>query len=272
MSREDFSGKTVVVTGGASGIGRAILEAFAGQSAIGVLADVDEEWGAERARILRDQGHDVTFIKTDVRREADVLRLFETVASQHNGVDVLVNCAGVGVHKRVVDLTEAEWDFQVDVQLKGVFLMCREAARRMIAQARGGRIINIGSGAAVVARVDAAPHCASKAGLVQFTKVLALELGSYGITANVVAPGLTDVGATSRGGGSTPDYQRNFLPEVPLGRLARPEEVAEMVLFFASERTGFVTGQLVNVDGGYSSGKMGIRGTHHSTPIKTPQS
>jgi len=270
VTDENFQGKTVVVTGGASGIGRAILEAFARQRAIGILADVDEEWGAERARILRDQGHDVTFFKADVTREADVVRLFETIASRRLGVDILVNCAGVGVHKRVVDLTEAEWDFQVDVQLKGVFLMCREAARRMIAQGRGGRIINIGSGAAVVARVDAGPHCASKAGVVQLTKVLALELGSYGITANVVAPGLTDVGPTSRGGGSTADYQRNFLPEVPLARLARPEEIADMVLFFASERTGFVTGQLVNVDGGYSAGKMGIRGTHHTTPIRTP--
>jgi 3-oxoacyl-[acyl-carrier protein] reductase len=267
MSSGEFQGKTAVVTGAASGIGRAILEAFAQQGATGILADVDEEWGADRARILRDEGHDVTFIKTDVTKESDVVRLFQTVASKHNGSDILLNCAGVGIHKEVVDLSEAEWDFQVDVQLKGVFLMCREAARHMIAQGRGGRLINIGSGAAVVARIQAAPHCASKAGVVQFTKVLALELGRHGITANVVAPGLTDVGPTSRGGGSTPDYQRNFLPEVPLGRLARPEEIADAVLFFASDRARFVTGQLVNIDGGYSAGKMGIRGTHRATPL-----
>lgn len=270
MSVQGFKGKTVIVTGAASGIGRAILEAFAEQGATSILVDIDEEWGLSRSQILRDQGHDVTFIKTDVTKEADVTHLFETVASEHKSTDILVNCAGVGVHKKVVDLTEAEWDFQVDVQLKGVFLMCREAARQMIAQGRGGRIINIGSGAAVVARIDAAPHCASKAGVAQFTRVLALELGPHGITANVVAPGLTDVGPTSRGGGSTSDYQRNFLPEVPLGRLARPEEIADTVLFFASERAKFITGQLVNVDGGYTAGKMGIRGTHRATPLPRP--
>jgi NAD(P)-dependent dehydrogenase (short-subunit alcohol dehydrogenase family) len=265
-----FTGKTAVVTGGASGIGRAILEAFVQNGATGILADIDAEWGAERADVLRGQGYDVTFVKTDVRKGDQVARLFELVGAHHRGTDIVVNCAGVGVHKEVVDLSEEEWDFQVDIQLKGVFLMCREAARQMIALQRRGRIINIGSGAAIVARPHAGPHCASKAGAAHLTRVLALELGRHGITVNVVSPGLTDVGPISHWGGSTLDYQRTFLPEVPLGRLARPEEIADAVLFFASEKAQFITGQLINIDGGYSAGKLGIRGSHRPTPLALP--
>ena len=110
--------------------------------------------------------------------------------------------------------------------LKGVFLMCREAARQMIAMKRKGRLINIGSGSAVIARPNAGPHAASKAGAAHLTRVMSLELGPHGITVNTVCPGLTDIGPTSHYGGSTPDYQKNFLPEVPMGRLARPEEVS----------------------------------------------
>jgi NAD(P)-dependent dehydrogenase (short-subunit alcohol dehydrogenase family) len=267
MEGGEFTGKTAVVTGGASGIGRAILEAFVRNGAAGILADVDAEWGTERAAALRGQGYDATFIRTDVRRSDQVARLFEIVGAGHGGTDILVNCAGVGVHKEVVDLSEEEWDFQVDIQLKGVFLMCREAARQMIALRRPGRIINIGSGAAIVARPQAGPHCASKAGAAHLTRVLALELGRHGITVNVVSPGLTDVGPISHWGGSTPDYQRTFLPEVPLGRLARPDEIADAVLFFASEKAEFITGQLINIDGGYSAGKLGIRGSHRPTPL-----
>ncbi len=269
MSTAEFAGKVVVVSGGASGIGRAILEAFAQQGATGIVADVDTEWGAERADALRSQGYDVTFVKTDVRKADEIAHLFQQVATERNGVDIVVNSAGVGVHKEVIDLTEEEWDFQVDVQLKGVFLMCREAARQMISQKRRGRIINVGSGAAIVARPHAGPHCASKAGAAHLTRVLALELGRHGITVNVVSPGLTDVGPISHYGGATPDYQRNFLPEVPLGRLARPQEIADAVLFFASDRAQFITGQLINIDGGYSAGKLGIRGSHRATPLFT---
>ncbi len=259
MANRTFEGKVAVVTGAASGIGRAILTRFAAAGARCVLGDVDEEWGARLARELQAAGQAVMFVKTDIRSAGQVEHLFGATATSFGGVDIMVNCAGVGVHKEVVDLSEDEWDFQVDVQLKGVFLMCREAARLMIRQKRGGRIINIGSTASAVARVRAAPHCASKAGVIQLTRVLALELGPYGITANVVAPGLTDVGPISHHGGASPEYQRIFVQEVALGRLAQPDEMADAVLFFASDQARFITGQVLYVDGGYSAGKIGIR-------------
>ena len=206
-----FAGKTAIVTGAASGICRVILQSFVRQGAGGVIADVNEEWGQQVAQGLRAEGGTVMFAKTDVRDSASVERTFDETVKAYGGVDILVNCAGVGVHKTIVETSDEEWDFQADTQLRAVFLTCRAAGRRMISQGRGGRILNIGSTAAAVARVRAAPHCASKAGVVQFTKVLALELGPYGITANVVAPGLTDIKQISRAYPSD-EYSESLYP------------------------------------------------------------
>ena len=258
---DEHAGKVAIVTGAASGIGRVILTAFVRQGASGVIADTDEAWGRQVAESLRGAAGRALFVPTDVRDSAAVERMFDQAVETFGGVDVLVNCAGVGVHKTIVETTDEEWDFQVDTQLRAVFLTSRAAGRRMIGQGRGGRIINIGSTAGAVARVRAAPHCASKAGVVQFTKVLALELGPYGITANVVAPGLTDVRAISKANPSE-EYRERFIREVPLGRLADPQEIADAVLFFASEAARFITGQAVYVDGGYSAGKLSIDGPH----------
>jgi 3-oxoacyl-[acyl-carrier protein] reductase len=262
MERQ-FADKSVIVTGASSGICRVILQSFVRQGARGVIADVNEEWGQQVAQGLRAEGGTVTFVKTDVRDSAAVERLFTETARAYGGVDVLVNCAGVGVHKTVVDMTDAEWDFQIDTQLRAVFLTCRAAARRMIERGQGGRIINIGSGAGAIARVQAAAHCASKAGAVHFTKVLALELGRHGITVNVVAPGLTDIKAVSNSY-PTDEYIDNHLREIPVGRLAKPQEIANMVMFLASDQAQFVTGQAIYVDGGYSAGKLSIGGPHRT--------
>jgi glucose 1-dehydrogenase len=262
MDDRRFAGKVAIVTGSASGIGRAILSAFVQEGARAVIVDWDVEWAEMLAADLGAQGGEVLVCATDVRSGAEVDAMMEKVVQTYGRLDVMVNNAGVGVHKRVVELSEDEWDLQVDVQLKGTFLGSRAAARQMIKQGGGGRIINIGSGAASNARIQAAPHCASKAGIVQFTKVLALELGAYHITANVVSPGLTDVSQISRHGGATPEYVANHLESVPLGRLARPEEIAYMVLFIASDQAAHVTGQHISVDGGYGAGKLNIRGPH----------
>jgi NAD(P)-dependent dehydrogenase (short-subunit alcohol dehydrogenase family) len=234
-----------------------------------VIADVNEAWGLQVAEGLRAEGGTVMFVPTDVTDSAAVERLFDETVQAYGGVDILVNCAGVGVHKTVVEMADDEWDFQVDTQLRAVFLTCRAAARRMIAQGRGGRIINIGSGAGAVARVRAAAHCASKAGAAHLTRVLALELGPHGITANVVAPGLTDIRNISNAY-PTDEYVANHLREIPVGRLANPQEIADAVLFLASDRARFITGQAIYVDGGYSAGKLSIDGPHRT--VYTPTS
>ena len=265
MNNRRFEGKVVVVTGAASGIGRAIITAFVREGAKGVIADVDLEWADMVAENLRSEGGEVLVCSTDVSKADQVDATMAAVLKSLGQLDVFVNNAGVGVHKEVVDLTEEDWDCQMDVQLKGAFLCSRAAARQLVKQGSGGRIINIGSGAATNARIQAAPHCASKAGVLMLTKVMALELGKYGITVNCVSPGLTDVSEVSRHGGATPEYIANHLTAMPLGRLARPEEIASMVLFLTSDQAQFVTGQHVAVDGGYGAGKYNIRGPHHDT-------
>ncbi|HLI51165.1 MAG TPA: SDR family oxidoreductase, partial [Thermomicrobiaceae bacterium] len=145
------------------------------------------------------------------------------------------------------------------VQLRGAFLLSRAVARRLIEQGEGGRIILIGSTSGNNARVKAAPHAASKAGEIQLMRVMALELGPHQITANVVSPGLTDISGISKTV-QTEEYQRAFVANVPLGRLGQPDEIADAVLFLASERARFITGQVLCVDGGYSAGKLVVQG------------
>jgi NAD(P)-dependent dehydrogenase (short-subunit alcohol dehydrogenase family) len=258
MSERHFTDKVVVVTGAASGIGRAILGAFVHKGAKGVLVDTDREWAEEQAEKLRAADGEVLVSITDVSNGGQVERMMAAVLAAYGRVDILVNNAGVGVHGEVVDLSEEEWDLQVDVQLKGPFLCSRATARQMIKQGGNARIINIGSTAAANARLRAAAHCASKAGVVMLTKVMAMELGRHGITVNCVSPGLTDVSETSRHGGPSADYVEAFVNMVPLGRLGQAEEVAAMVLFLASDEARFITGQHILVDGGYSAGKLSV--------------
>jgi NAD(P)-dependent dehydrogenase (short-subunit alcohol dehydrogenase family) len=259
----EFSGKVAVVSGAAGGIGRTILARFAEAGAATVSADVDDEWGQQCADELSARGYDALFCRTDVRDSRQVDALVEQAVARFGRVDILVHAAGVGVHKEIVDLSDDEWDLQIDVQLRGAFVLSRAVARRLIAQAEGGRIILIGSTSGNNARPKAGPHAASKAAEIQLARVMALELGRYGITANVVSPGLTDIAGVSRSIQNA-EYQRAFIAQVPLGRLGTPDEIADAVLFIASDRARFITGQVLCVDGGYSAGKLAVDGPHHA--------
>ncbi len=262
---EEFAGKVAIVTGAASGISRVILTRFAQAGAQTVLVDIDAEWGGRIAQELTDQGHAVLFVRTDVRDSAQVNAMVSQAVERFGRVDILVHGAGVGVHKEIVDLSDEEWDLQVDVQLRGAFVLSRAVARQLIAQGEGGRIILIGSGSGNNARPHSGPHGASKAGEFQLARVMALELGRYGITSNVVSPGLTDISGISRTV-QHPEYQQVHTTHVPLGRLGQPDEVADAVLFIASDRARFITGQVLSVDGGYSAGKLAVQGPHGTAP------
>src|SRR6266542_872725 len=205
----EFAGRVAIVTGAASGISRVILQRFAQAGARTVLADLNVAWSQQVADALVAQGHQVLLAPTDVRESGRVDALVAQAVAHYGRVDILVHGAGVGVHKRIVELSDEEWDLQVDVQLRGAFLLSRAVARRLIAQGEGGRLILIGSTSANNARIQAGPHAASKAGEIQLARVLALELGEHGITANVVSPGLTDIAGISATGPSE-EYQRAF--------------------------------------------------------------
>ena len=185
-NEQEFEGKVVVVTGSAGGIGWEILQQFVNRGARGVMSDIDEDLGRPRADAM---GERVSFCKADVRDEAHIDALVEHCVAEHGRLDVWVNNAGVGVHTLAVDTTLEDFELQVDVQLIGAFLGARAAARQMIAQGGGGRVINIGSSAARNARKGAASHCSAKAGGAMLSQVLALEWGEHGITVNMVSPG-----------------------------------------------------------------------------------
>jgi NAD(P)-dependent dehydrogenase (short-subunit alcohol dehydrogenase family) len=260
MDHQDFSGKVAVVTGGASGICRAIVNAFVEGGARAIIADVDDEYGEAAARDLRAGGGEVRYVRTNVADAAQVTRLFDESVAAFGGIDIVVHGADIRVKNEVVDTAEDEWDAKLGVVLKGAFLMCREGARRMIRQGRGGRLINVGSTGGLVPRVGSATHTVSKMGVVMLSRVLAMELAPHGITANVIAPGLTDVEGPSRKGPTSEEYTHNFLREVPMARLGRYDEMVYATLFFAREAARYITGQVVYVDGGYGAGKLSVTG------------
>ena len=259
----EFSGKVAVVSGAASGISRVILTRLLEGGAKGLIVDIDDEWGNETVERLRGDGHDLFFQRTDVRESSQVNAAIEAAVERFGRVDILVHGAGVGVHQEIVDCTDEEWDLQIDVQLRGAFLLSRAVARQLIRQCEGGRILFLGSTAGNNARPKSGPHAASKAAEIQLARVMAQELGKHQITVNVVSPGLTDISNISRSFQPV-EYQKIFVHQVPLGRLAIPDEIADAVLFFASDSARFITGQVLVVDGGYSAGKLSVNGPHEA--------
>lgn len=257
----EFDDKVAIVTGAAGGINRVILTRLAEEGAKCVLVDINEDWGESAATELRSRHLDVMYIRTDVRYSDQVNAMVARGVETYGRLDILVHGAGVGVHGEIVDMSDGEWDLQIDVQLRGAFLLSRAVGTQLIKQGEGGRIILIGSTAGNNARPMSGAHAASKAGEIQLSRVMALEMGRHKITCNVVAPGLTDISGISLSSQS-PEYQKAFVSQVPLGRLAAPDEIADAVLFIASDRARFITGQLLCVDGGYSAGKLSVVGPH----------
>jgi NAD(P)-dependent dehydrogenase (short-subunit alcohol dehydrogenase family) len=237
--------KIALVTGAAQGIGAAIALELAGQGATVVCSDVELPAAtAERIRAGGGASHTLTL---DVSSAADVGAAVEFLAAI-GGVDVLVNNAGVFPRSHALELEEAVWDRVLDVNLKGTFLCSQAVARQMVEQSRGGRIVNITSGAAFVPTPSSVHYAASKAGVVAVTRVLALELAPAAITVNAVAPGLTDT-AQPRSFYSDEDLQA-IATRIPLGRIARAGEIAPTVAFLCSDEAAYITGQTVHVNGG----------------------
>ena len=209
------------------------------------------------ARQIIESGGAARAAQVDVTNSGQVDAAVEGAAEAYGSLDILVNVGGFGFNSPIVDMREEDWDLVLGVNLKGQFLCARAAARRMIQQGNGGRIVNIASTAANNARYAGGAYCAAKAGVVQLTKVLALELGEYGITVNAVGPGFTETPATVE---SSDEYRANFLAQVPAGRAGRTSDIANAVMFLASPSAEYVSGQAIYVDGGYSAGKLTVRG------------
>jgi len=242
-----FSSPIAVVTGAQQGIGLAIAVALAQAGAHIVANYLDEGAAASGMQTLSDMGAQVTWVQADLSQTAQIAHLFAQ-ADALGGIDILVNNAAIFPRADFLELTEAMWDQTLAVNLKAPFLCTQQAARRMIAQGRGGSIINITSGAAFRSSPRAAHYVSSKAGLVGLTRASAMALAPHQIRVNAVAPGITDTAQPREG--MSEDEIHAAAHQVPLGRIASANDIAPIVQFLASAGAAHVTGQTWHVNGG----------------------
>jgi NAD(P)-dependent dehydrogenase (short-subunit alcohol dehydrogenase family) len=244
-----LTGRLAIITGGSTGIGSHLVGALA-EAGYAVAFSYVASHDAARtiSRTLTDRGHAVRFAECDAGVKDEVDRFVEETAAWHGAApDLLVNNAGVQTWSALLDLGEADWDRVIRTNLKGCFLNMQAVARLMKKSGRGGSVVNLGSGCNKLGFPKLVDYTASKGGIEQLTKVAAVELGPYGIRVNCVAPGSI---LSERTRVEDPEYEQKWSPLTPLGRVGTPEDIAPVVLFFASDAARFVTGQTLWVDGG----------------------
>jgi 3-oxoacyl-[acyl-carrier protein] reductase len=252
-SSVNFADQVVLITGSSSSIGFATAEAFLEAGGRVMLNGSGQEKLGSALKRLDRFGDRVDGHRADVRYGPEVSGLVEATVKRFGTLDVLVNCAGVTTSFPVLDIPEEEWDRAMEVNLKGPFLVSKAAAKVMLAQGRGGRIVNVASLAGLSPRPGIAHYGASKAGLILFTRAMAMEVGKFGITVNAVAPGV--IIAKDKGTQPAPGFLEIFSRSVPLGRVGDPSDVAGAVLFLASSQAAYITGVVLTVDGGATAGR-----------------
>ena len=242
-----------VVTGAASGIGRSIAEHFAQAGASVAMLDRNEIQGQRVCRAMQEKGQTCEFYSADVSKEEEVSKTIEKIAARFGAIHHLVNNAGIVLIKNVEDCSVAEWDRVFDVNVKSIFLMVKHCLP-YLRQASGASIVNVSSVSGLVAQKGTPAYVASKGAVLMLSKALALDLAADGIRVNCVCPGITDTPLLRAHANSTSDPERTLQERthrVPLGRMLSPDEIADAVLYLASDRASGITGTELVIDGGY---------------------
>ncbi|MFJ7847782.1 SDR family NAD(P)-dependent oxidoreductase [Peribacillus sp. NPDC097206] len=247
----DLNEKVALITGGSRGIGKQIVKAFSNQGAIVVIVSRNIQHCNEVAEDVIREGGQALAIGCDIANLDEIQNMFQMVADTFGRLDILVNNAGISITKPSIEVTSEDWDAMFNINIKGLFFACQEAAKIMIEQG-SGKIINISSIGGIKTFKRIAPYGASKAAVIQLTKSLASEWARHGILVNGIAPGLisTDINT-----GEIADERllKKMLNLIPLRRLGQPSDIAMMSVFLASNASNFMTGQTISIDGGVTS-------------------
>ncbi len=249
---ERLQGKTALVTGGSSGNGRAIARRFAEEGANITVADVREDprMGGEPTHdLIETEGGNAQFVHCDVSSIDDLHAAVDATVEAFGSLDVMVNNAGVERQKPVEDVTEEDYEWLMDINLKGVFFGCQAAVEVMREQDEGGSIINMSSIGGIRGLNNSSLYCTSKGGVTNLTRELAVEHGEYDVRVNALNPGFIETAMTMEDG----DTAGSILDQTPLRRSGQPEEVADAALFLASDESSFVTGHNLVMDGGFTA-------------------
>jgi 3-oxoacyl-[acyl-carrier protein] reductase len=242
----EHKGKIALVTGGAQGIGFDIVKDIAKSGAHVIIADVNLEGAEKSAEEVRTSGGSAEAVKLDVSNSGEVKEVFNKILKDHKPLDILVNNAGITRDGLMIRMKEDDWDSVISINLKGCFLCGQQAAKQMMKQ-RKGSIVNIASIVGVMGNAGQANYSAAKAGLIGLTKTMAREVASRGITVNAVAPGFIDTEMTRV---LDESVRSKLIEQIPQARLGLPQDIADCVAFLVSDRAGYITGQVINVNGG----------------------
>ncbi|MDI6700007.1 MAG: 3-oxoacyl-[acyl-carrier-protein] reductase [bacterium] len=242
----EFKGKNVIVTGGLRGIGKSILLGFASKGANVIVFDLIDENLNETKSEVEKFGVSFDYFKVDVSNFSQVEKVVEEIIKKYEKIDFLVNNAGITKDNLLISMSEEEWDKVISVNLKGTFNCSKSVVKYMIKK-RSGVIINISSVIGIMGNKGQANYAASKAGIIGLTKSLAKEVGSRNVRVNAIAPGFIETDMTKK---LPEEVVKEYAKLIPLGRMGKPEDVANLCLFLSSDKASYITGQVIHCDGG----------------------